>query len=266
MTAVDTEPTLADRRRRVEETIRRVVDAKRVDLPDGGAFEIKNCISAPEGEWLADLVARANPRRTVETGMGTGLSGLHIGLGLLRAAERHGTPPGRHLAIDPCQQGDFWRGAGLAVRDQAGLADLFDHAGEPAEYVLPRMAAAGERVEFAFIDAYHRFENALLEFFYVDRMLPVGGLCVIDDTDWPSVWRVVRFALTHRGYEWVDALAVDQGPLTRPWGWRLRARRWRQFRRQGWSGWDALTRRPYQAVALRKVQADDRAEDFWAPL
>lgn len=266
MTAVATEPSLADRRRQVEQTVRRLLDTRRVDVPGQEPFEIKNCISAPEGEWLAKLVEQANPRRTLETGMGTGLSGLHICLGLLRAAEKSGTSPGRHLAIDPCQTGDFWRGAGLAVRDQAGLADLFAHAGEPAEYVLPRLAAAGERVEFAFIDAYHRFENALLEFFYVDKMLPVGGVCVIDDTDWPSVWRVVRFAMTHRDYEWVDGLAVDRGPLTRPWGWRLRLRRWQQFRRQGWPGWEAVTRQPYQAVAPRKTAEDKRDEVFWAPV
>ena len=266
MIATTSESSLSSRQRIVEATIRRVQADRSIPIPGQAPFELKNCISAVEGEWLADLVAKTNPKRTLETGMGTGQSGAFICLGLLRAAEQHDSTPGEHTAIDPGQTGNFWRGAGLALRDQAGLTDILTHIGEPSEFVLPRMVAAAEKVQFAFIDANHRFEAALLEFFYIDQLLPNGGVCVIDDTDWPSVWRVVQFAIQHRGYEWIDALAVDRGPLTRPWGWKMRYRRWRQFRRQGWPTWDAVLRKPYHAVALRKVKDDDRPEDFWMPL
>lgn len=257
----------SSRSEHVEQVLNQVISARRIVVPESAPFEFKNCISPAQGEWLANLVTKYRPQRTLETGMGTGLSGSFFCLGLLKAAEANpNVACGRHTAIDPGQTNSFWRGAGLALRDQAGLTDIFEWIGRPSEYALPQMVEANETIDLAFIDAHHRFESALVEFYYIDRLLPKGGICIIDDTDWPSVWRVVQFALQHRNYTWVDALSIDQGPLTRPWGWNLRYRRWKQFRSQGWSGWEALTRRPYQAVALQKTGQDPRPEDFWSEL
>jgi hypothetical protein len=196
--------------------------------------------------------------------MGTGLSGLHICWGLARAAGDG--PLGRHLAIDPFQTGAFWQGRGLALRDQAGCRDIFQWRGERDDKVLPELLANSEQLQFALIDGDHRFEAAMLDFYYLDKLLPVGGVCVFDDTDWPSVWRVVQFARTHRHYQWLDAVPIDQGPLTRPWGWKLRLRRWQTFRRQNWPLLEAIRRKPYQFVALRKTAEDDRPEHFWTGL
>lgn len=251
---------------RIARTIQSVFQSKQIDPGNGQPpFAIKHNINPDEGQMLRDLVAAQKPRQTLEVGMGTGLSGLHICWGLAKAAAA-GVPMGRHAAIDPFQKSDFWKGIGLALRDQAGLSDVFEWIGERDDVVLPRMFGEGRRIDFALIDGDHRFEAAMLDFYYVDKLLGVGGMCVIDDTDWPSVWRVVQFAVTHRNYEWVDAVPIDQGPITRPWGWKLRMRRWQTFRRQGWPLSEALRRKPYQFVALRKTAEDQRPEHFWRNL
>jgi hypothetical protein len=270
-----------ERQRRIEQAIEQVYATRQIDPGVSGRlpYRLVHNVNPDEGRMLRDLVAQVRPRRTLEIGMGTGLSGLHLCWGLLRAAPAPGTnsgaalgngaadaPLGRHTAIDPFQKGEFWQGIGLALRDQAGATDMFEWIGERDDVVLPRMLAAGEKIEFALIDGDHRFEAAMLDFYYIDKLLPVGGMCVIDDTDWPSVWRVVQFALRHRNYEWVDAVPIDQGPLTRPWGWKLRFRRWGTFRRQGWPLREALRRKPYQFVALRKTAEDHRPEHFWKNL
>jgi len=216
-------------------------------------------------ELLRDLVVKANAKRTLEIGMGTGLSGLHICWGLARAAAKHGEL-GRHLAIDPFQDGDYWQSRGLGLRDDVGLHDIFEWTGEFDDVALPHLYKAGEKFDFIFIDGDHRFEAAMLDFYYCDKMLPVGGIMVIDDTDWPSVWRVVNFARRHRSYEWIGQIKADIGPLTRPWGWTLRWRRVQQFRKQGWPIREALFRPRYQCVALKKLAENDRPEDFWASL
>lgn len=61
MTAVATEPSLADRRRQVEQTVRRLLDTRRVDVPGQEPFEIKNCISTPRGSGWPNWSSRPTP-------------------------------------------------------------------------------------------------------------------------------------------------------------------------------------------------------------
>jgi predicted O-methyltransferase YrrM len=257
-----TQATAGDLQQQIADTIEKVYRTGQIEMPGRAPRKLTHQINPEEGRMLRDLVARERPASTLEIGMGTGLSGLHMCWGLAKA----GVPGAKHTAIDPFQKGDFWQGVGLALRDQAGLTDMFEWIGQRNDVVLPQWVAEGRKVNFALIDGDHRFEAALLDFYYIDKLLPIGGVCVIDDTDWPSVWRVVRFAQRHRGYEWIDAVPIDQGPLTRPWGWKLRRRRLQTFRRQGWPLWEAIRRKPYQFVALRKTNDDEKPEHFWASL
>jgi len=45
--------------------------------------------------------------------------------------------------------------------------------------------AQGERIDFAFIDGAHTFDHVLVDFFYIDRMLNVGGIVAFDDVGFP---------------------------------------------------------------------------------
>ena len=240
----------------IAQTIERVQRTGRIEVPGQAPLALEHHVNTDEGAMLRDVVEQRKLKRTIEIGMGTGISGLYICWGLARAGG------GEHLAIDPFQTGQFWQGRGLALRDQAGCTDMFHWLDERDDDILPRLWKAGKKFDLALIDGDHRFEAALLDFYYLDKMLPIGGICAFDDTDWPSVWRVVEFALHHRSYRWVAAVPIDQGPWTRPWGWKLRARRWHVFRRNGWSLSEALRRRPYQFVVLEKTCADDRPEHF----
>jgi len=70
--------------------------------------------------------------------------------------------------------------------------------------VLPRLAVAGTRIQFAFIDGWHTFDHTLVDFFFVDRMLDVGGIVVIDDVGYPSIRRLCHFVLSNREYTTID--------------------------------------------------------------
>lgn len=246
---------------RIRQITQRIYEDGRIELPGREPRALRMNISEKEGEMLRDLVARHKPQRTLEVGMGTGLSGLFICWGLLRAGAG-----GRHLAIDPYQCGHEWRGLGLQLRDHAGCTEMFEHCAELSEQALPRLVAAKRSFEFIFIDGLHLFEAALLDFYYSDKLLPIGGLCAFDDADTPQVWRVVNFARRHRNYEWVAGVPVPIGPLTRPWGWRNRLNRIRSFRQRGWSTREALRRSPHRLIVLRKTADNDRPYDFWTGL
>ena len=63
---------------------------------------------------------------------------------------------------------------------------------------------SGIKIDFAYIDGWHSFDYTLLDGWYVDRMLAVGGIAAFNDCDWPAVKKAIRFVLTHRKYSEMD--------------------------------------------------------------
>lgn len=252
---------IAQRIAQIEQTVNTIYEAGVIDVPNTKKRDgMGGTISAAEGQTLRRLVAQHKPKRTIEIGMGSGLSGVHICWGLLEAGG------GFHTAIDPWQDKD-WDCCALAVRDAAGCADMFDWIQERSDQALPLMVRGGQEVDFIFIDGSHRFEHAFLDFYYSDQLLPVGGIVVFDDADWPTVRRAVNFAVRHRDFEFVAGSQVELGPLTRPWGWKMRANRRKRFKQFGWPAREANHPKPYEAIALRKTTpANDKDWHFWASL
>jgi len=142
-----------------------------------------------------------------------GCSALAIGDAL------RGTAGARHIVIDPRQNVQpLWAGIGLHNLGRAGLLDQVEFLEEPSYRALGRLESAGRRAQFAFIDGFHTFDYALVDFFLVDRLLEPGGLVAFDDADWPSVRRVVRYVATNRAY----AVHAAMPPRRERWSVRRR--------------------------------------------
>lgn len=157
------------------------------------------------GELLARTIERLRPTNTLEVGMAFGLSTLYICEALSRLPG-----PCRHIAIDPFQHSD-WYGVGLSNVRRAGFDRFLEFHDEGSEYVLPRLARDRHLLDFALIDGLHRFDQALVEFYYIDRMLRVGGVVVFDDANSAAVNKVVRHVLTYGNYR-----VIPEHPVKRP--------------------------------------------------
>ena len=163
--------------------------------PDGGTVPLESHVLADEAEFLARVVRERAPVATLEIGLAMGCSAIAIG-DAMRC-----TPGARHVIIDPRQHArPLWAGIGLLNLDRAGLLGQVEFIEEPSFRALARLEAAGRRIQFAFIDGFHTFDYAFVDFFLIDRMLEVGGLVAFDDADWPSVQRVVRYVATNLAY------------------------------------------------------------------
>jgi hypothetical protein len=112
--------------------------------------------------------------------------------------------------MDPLQHGSIWQGAGLEQVRTAGFSDVVEFHERTSQAVLPELAAKGHRIQFAFIDGAHTFDHCLIDFFYLDQMLEIGGVIVFDDVGFGSVNAVVRFVLANRGYELVEVLELPR--------------------------------------------------------
>jgi predicted O-methyltransferase YrrM len=144
-------------------------------------------------EELARLVREEGARSTLETGMAYGISTVAIA-----------SDADRHVAIDPHQR-TSWRGIGLLNAERAGVAGRVRLIEERSDVALPRLAAEGVELDLALLDGMHLFDYTLVDFFFCDRMLRVGGVVAFHDTWMPGVRQAVDYVLANRAYERVGA-------------------------------------------------------------
>jgi predicted O-methyltransferase YrrM len=183
--------------------------SRSVRLANGSERPLAVYIPREEGDLVYSLVRHIEPDVTVEIGMANGFSTLFIAQALQDSG--HGT----HIAIDPYQQSS-WGGAGLTALRRAGLDSLVRLIEKPSHQALPELEQEGVVIQFAFIDGSHLFDYVMSDFLCADRILAVGGYLAFDDSDWLSVLKVIRFAITNRHYQVAFPQVVVEDPCYRP--------------------------------------------------
>ncbi|MGH2759063.1 MAG: class I SAM-dependent methyltransferase, partial [Actinomycetota bacterium] len=122
-------------------------------------------IPPPLGDTLGVWVRRENAQRTIEIGLGYGVSALYI----CEALVANGHPGARHLAIDPYQtngpDGRGFASCGLRHLEEAGLISIIEHAAQESQIALPRLLAEERTFDLAFVDGNHRFERVFLDLY-----------------------------------------------------------------------------------------------------
>lgn len=164
-------------------------------------------VSRAEGRFIQELVRVNHFGRTLEIGCAFGFSSVFI------CDASAGRPDARHVIIDPFQTSGFGR-RGIDSLERTGFRhyELVERA---SEYELPRLAEAGEKFDFCLIDGCHTFDHTLLDFFYINRMLRVGGIVVFDDVNMPAINKVAKYVATYPCYRLVGAVNER--------GWQRRA-------------------------------------------
>jgi len=182
---------------RVRAVIERLVrDGSAVSGADGSAHTLfPVAVSAAEGAALRDWVIRERAVRTIEVGLGYGISTLFICEGLLDG----GQPETHHVAIDPHQATRF-ANCGLQFLAEAGVAGIVDHHEEESQTALPRFLAEGKLFDLAFVDGNHRFDGVFLDLAYLERLVRRAGIILVDDYQFPAVARAASFFVTNLGW------------------------------------------------------------------
>lgn len=237
-----------------------IYETQKVVGQSGKVRPLRGAVDRQEGEFLSQII-KNDPTicRTLEVGCACGLSSLHICLAL------RGRPGAAHTIVDPNQTGK-WDGVGIKHLDAAGF-DFCHLIERKSEFALPRLLEDNEgRFDFIFIDGWHTFDHTVVDCFYANRLLKVGGYLVIDDVSFPSVKRVVEFIKNYPCY-------VEHGAVG-----RVREKTWKKTARRRimslisprtWAHVLHPTRyrkifneRVERMVALKKVRPDDRRWDW----
>lgn len=152
-------------------------------------------IPAAEGEALLHRVELERARRTIEIGLGFGVSALFICEGLLAG----GDPDARHVALDPNQRTGFSE-IGLRNLREAGVDRLVEFHELPSEIGLPRLLSEGRSFDLAFVDGNHRFDWVFPDVTILGRLVRPGGVIMLDDYQLPSARKTVSFFTRNLGW------------------------------------------------------------------
>ena len=201
---VEPKDVLGTTRRRVRAVIERLVRDGTAFARSDGSFHnlFPVAVYAAEAEALRDWVSREGATRTIEIGLGYGVSALHVCEGLLRNAD----PAAHHVVIDPYQATRF-SDCGLQFLEEAGVLGMVEHHAMASEIALPRFLGEDRSFDLAFVDGNHLFDGVFVDLFYLGRLVRPGGIVFLDDYHLPAVARAASFFESNLGWTLEEAAA-----------------------------------------------------------
>lgn len=168
-------------------------------LPNGERVKLHSNVGPESGRVIRHAIEVCAPHIGCEVGLAFGVSSLYI----LDAMKDFGD--GTLIGMDPAQHDQTWRGGGLYNLQRAGFADKYSFIEASSQAALPRLVQEGTRIQFGFVDGWHTFDHTLVDFFYLDQMMDVGGVIILDDVGYPALQRLAHFIVTNRDYSVLDS-------------------------------------------------------------
>jgi predicted O-methyltransferase YrrM len=189
----------------IAELLEKILESNQVVDEQGNTYPLHSGISRAEGEFIYSLIINNEIHRTIEVGCAFGISSLFICSALAQKDSRN------HVIIDPYQSSAPWHSIGIYNLKKADFP-FFDLIEKPSEIALPELLQRGERFDFALIDGWHTFDHALLDFFFIDRLLKVDGIVVFDDIDYPGPKKVIRYISNFQNYRIIASGGAQRKP------------------------------------------------------
>lgn len=188
--------------------LERILTAGTVEDEHGNVLPLRGNISAHQGQRISACIGRHGIERTLEVGFAYGISSLYICDAISNQPNPH------HIMIDPLQS-TRWHSVGVQNLRKTGFT-FWELIEQPSALALPSLLASGLKVQFALIDGWHTFDQVLLDFFYVDKLLEDGGIVAFDDVVMPAINRAVRYLLNYPNYRIVETVDESAPPKVSP--------------------------------------------------
>ncbi|MEO8666503.1 MAG: class I SAM-dependent methyltransferase [Ignavibacteria bacterium] len=163
---------------------------------NGSIKKVIGQITEEEGHLIQNSINDINAEIGIEVGLAFGTSALYICEALKK------TKKTKHFVIDPYQMyEESYDGIGLNNLKRAGYEPIVEFIEMPSHKALVHLETQNVKADFAFIDGWHTFDHALVDFFLVDKLLKIGGIVIMDDADWPAIRKVCSFISKNRAYK-----------------------------------------------------------------
>ncbi len=179
----------------VDELLDEIFKTKKVYDTNDNEYTISSHIGREEGQFINEIIDKYKPTNTIEIGCAYGISSLYICSSI---KDFEGC---KHTIIDPFQDASV-NNIGITNLKRVGY-DFFEFIEELSEIALPELLSKGKQYDFGFIDGFHTFDHALIDFFYLNRLIKVGGVIIFDDVGLPGINKLLRYILNYPSYELV---------------------------------------------------------------
>jgi len=167
-------------------------------------YPFKSGIKQDYGIFLYNMIIKNKMTKTLEIGFANGSSGLFI-TSALRNLELYGHKT-YHVAVDP-NQSTQWKNIGalhikklgynnieiIEKPDYIALPDLLKERVKNTKWLESKYDTNYEKFDMIFIDGWHTFDYTLLDFFYADLLLKVGGYIVVDDAKFDALKELDKY-------------------------------------------------------------------------
>lgn len=82
---------------------------------------------------------------------------------------------------------------------------------QKSQVVLPSLDLRGHTLDFVLIDGSHAFPDPMIDYYFANRHLKVGGLLAVDDINISSVGVLHKFLITEPAYELIEINGLKTG-------------------------------------------------------
>jgi|SRR5690242_3398888 len=216
-----------------------------------------------QGLFIQKIYDTIKPERSLEIGFAMGISTMFI-LEKCREYKRNNKC---HIVIEPYS----WGPAAMFNITKEGLDKYVDLRNELSDRILPQMYLDNERIQMAYVDTTKVFDTVLQDFYFIDKILDVGGVIIIDDATCGGVGTVVRFINTLPHYQVMERfqkvqlsgkVKLEQKLLELT----LKLMPFRnKFKRQFLLKSAAQLELDYRCIAFKKLKNDSRPWDWYKP-
>lgn len=176
-------------------TLDKAFQTSQIEMSDDVYVPLHSHTSKGQGLFLQELFDDIKPEKSLEVGLAYGISAMFI----LEKHKEYNHNKNSHIVIEPFP----WGGAAEYNIKKEGLFELLEIYYQKSHDVLPKLYQQNERIQYAYIDTTKVFDIVLQDFYFIDKLLDVNGLIILDDCNgqWPGVQRVARFinVLPHYG-------------------------------------------------------------------
>lgn len=147
-----------------------IKDYRRIFI-DSQVKKIHSAIKSPEMETITNLISNNNFVKCLEVGMAFGTSAITI----------LSNKKCNLISIDPFQTTQ-WESNGIKLVKSFGFSNRHTLIEKKSYIALPELLENNtSSFDFIFIDGWHTFDYTLVDFFYSNLLLKIGGIIMIDD-------------------------------------------------------------------------------------
>lgn len=180
-------------------SLEEIFNSKAIEINNTGEkIPLHSHTSKEQGLFLQNIFDIVKPDKSLEVGFAYGISAMFI----LEKHHQNGSSEGAHIVIEP---DNYWGTAAVYNIEKEGLGKYLEIRKDYSDKILIQLFQENYRIQYAYIDTTKLFDVVLLDFYFINKILDVGGVVILDDCGgyWPGIQKVARFINSLPHYEFL---------------------------------------------------------------